>query len=211
MSDRIAERRARAVPWLVAAAFFMENLDATAITTSLPQMAHSFGTRPEHLSIGLSAYLVSLAAFIPASGWLADRYGPRRVFAAAIAVFTLASVLCALSGSLTAFTLARILQGMGGALMVPVGRLVVLRGTPKAQLVRAIATITWPGLAAPIIGPALGGFITAHWGWHWIFLVNVPLGLLLLAAAFIVIPAAGAQPRPLTCRASSPARWRARC
>lgn len=196
MSDRIAERRARAVPWLVAAAFFMENLDATAITTSLPQMAHSFGTRPEHLSIGLSAYLVALAAFIPASGWLADRHGPRRVFAAAVAVFTLASVLCALSGSLTAFTLARILQGMGGALMVPVGRLVVLRATPKDGLVRAIATITWPGLAAPVIGPALGGFITAHWGWHWIFLVNVPLGLLLLAATFIVIPASGAAPRP---------------
>ena len=196
MSDRIAERRARAVPWLVAAAFFIENLDATAITTSLPQMAHSFGTQPAHLSVGLSAYLVALAAFIPASGWLADRYGPRRVFGMAIAVFTAASVLCALSGSLAAFTAARILQGMGGALMVPVGRLVVLRATPKAGLVRAIATITWPGLAAPIIGPALGGFITAHWGWQWIFLLNVPLGVLLLIASLVVIPVAGAQPRP---------------
>ncbi|GGY35129.1 MFS transporter [Pseudoduganella albidiflava] len=196
MSDRIAERRARAVPWLVAAAFFMENLDATAITTSLPQMAHTFGTQPGRLSVGLSAYLVALAACIPASGWLADRYGPRRVFGAAIAVFTAASVLCALSGSLAAFTAARILQGMGGALMVPVGRLVVLRATPKAGLVRAIATITWPGLAAPVIGPALGGFITAHWGWQWIFLVNVPLGVLLFAAAFVVIPGAGTEPRP---------------
>ncbi|WP_338762422.1 MFS transporter [Massilia sp. METH4] len=196
MPESAADWRARAVPWLVAAAFFMENLDATAITTSLPQMAASFGTGPEHLSVGLSAYLVALAAFIPASGWLADRFGPRRVFGAAIAVFTLASVLCALSGSLAAFTAARILQGMGGALMVPVGRLVVLRGTPKEGLVRAIATITWPGLAAPIIGPALGGLITATWSWHWIFLVNVPLGVLLLAAAFIVIPAEGAAPRP---------------
>jgi EmrB/QacA subfamily drug resistance transporter len=196
MSDPAVARHARAVPWLVAAAFFMENLDATAITTSLPQMAASFGTQPEHLSIGLSAYLVALAAFIPASGWLADRFGPRHVFGAAIAVFTAASVLCALSGSLAAFTAARILQGIGGALMVPVGRLVVLRGTPKEGLVRAIATITWPGLAAPVIGPALGGFITATWGWHWIFLVNVPLGMLLLGAAFVVIPAAGAAPRP---------------
>jgi EmrB/QacA subfamily drug resistance transporter len=196
MPEVPAERRARAVPWLVAAAYFIENLDATAITTSLPQMAHTFGTQPEHLSVGLSAYLVALAAFIPASGWLADRCGPRRVFGAAIAVFTLASVLCALSGSLAAFTAARILQGMGGALMVPVGRLVVLRATPKAGLVRAIATITWPGLAAPIAGPALGGFITAHWGWQWIFLVNVPLGLLLFVATFLVIPAAGTDPRP---------------
>jgi EmrB/QacA subfamily drug resistance transporter len=190
------ERRARAVPWLVAAAFFMENLDATAITTSLPQMAASFGTLPEHLSIGLSAYLVTVAACIPASGWLADRFGPRPVFGAAIAIFTLASILCALSGSLAAFTAARILQGMGGALMVPVGRLVVLRGTPKQQLVRAIATITWPGLAAPILGPALGGFITATWSWHWIFFVNVPLGLVLLAAAFLILPRGGAAPRP---------------
>ncbi|TWI67291.1 EmrB/QacA subfamily drug resistance transporter [Pseudoduganella lurida] len=191
-----SSRHARAVPWLVATAFFMEMLDATAITTSLPQMAASFGTQPERLSVGLSAYLVALAAFIPASGWVADRYGPRRVFAGAIGVFTLASLLCALSGSLAAFTAARILQGIGGALMVPVGRLAVLRSTPKDQLVRAIATITWPGLAAPVIGPALGGFITETWSWHWIFIVNVPLGLVLLGAALAIVPAAGTAPRP---------------
>lgn len=185
-----------AIPLLVASTFFMENLDATIITTSLPAIAGSFGVAPAQLSIGMSAYLVALAAFIPASGWLADRLGPRRVFPAAIVIFTLASILCAMSTGLWMFTLCRVLQGLGGAMMVPVGRLVVLRNTPKNELVRAIATITWPGLAAPVLGPALGGFISTHWSWHGIFLINVPLGLLALAAALWLVKPSPGQRKP---------------
>ncbi|MBB5193674.1 EmrB/QacA subfamily drug resistance transporter [Silvimonas terrae] len=156
----------------------MELLDSTVMTTALPQMAQSFGTAPVHLSIGVSAYLLALAVFIPISGWLADRFGPRQVFGGAILLFTLASVLCSLSTSLWFFTFARVLQGLGGAMMVPVGRMVVLRATPKDKLVTAIATLTWPALGAPVLGPPLGALITTHWGWHWIFLLNVPFGLL---------------------------------
>ena len=178
-----------ALPLLVAAAFFMENLYGTVIVTALPQMARSFGVQPVDMSIGVSAYVLTLAVLIPASGWIADRFGARRVFAAAIVLFTLASMLCGLSGNLLAFTAARVLQGAAGAMMVPVGRLVVLRNTPKPQLMRAIATITWPGLAAPVLGPPLGGFITTHWSWHWIFFLNLPLGLIGLVAALRLIPA----------------------
>ncbi|MGI4778093.1 MAG: MFS transporter [Janthinobacterium lividum] len=167
----------RWIAFLVAAAFFMENLDATVIGTAVPAMAQSFGVAPVELSTGISAYLLALAVFIPVSGWVADRFGPRRVFTAAILVFTLASVACGLAQSLPAFVCARVVQGMGGALMVPVGRLVVLRSTSKTDLVRAIATITWPGLAAPVLGPPLGGWIATTWSWHWIFFLNVPLGL----------------------------------
>lgn len=177
----------RHIAYLVAGAFFMENLDATVITTALPEMARSFGVAPAQLSVGISAYLLALAVFIPLSGWLADRFGPRRIFSIAIAIFTLASLACGLATTLETFTAARVLQGMGGAMMVPVGRLVVLRGTSKKDLIHAISTITWPGLAAPVIGPPIGGFITTHFGWHWIFYLNLPLGLVgfLLALRWI--------------------------
>lgn len=178
---RIDRRTATAL--LVAGAFFMENLDATVIATALPAMARDFGTAPAHLSVGVSAYLVALTVFIPISSWAADRFGARRVFTAALAVFTLASLLCAASTGLAAFTAARVLQGIGGAMMVPVGRLVVLRDTPKDGIVRAIAILTWPALVAPILGPPLGGWISTHWSWHWIFLLNLPLGLLALMAS----------------------------
>jgi EmrB/QacA subfamily drug resistance transporter len=190
----------RWVPFLVAAAFFMEMLDATVISTALPAMGESFGVEPARLSIGISAYMLALAVFIPISGWLADRWGPRRVFASAVVVFTVASVLCGLSQSLGQFTAARVLQGIGGAMMVPVGRLVVLRGTAKKDLVRAIATITWPGLAAPVIGPPVGAFITTWLGWHWIFFLNLPLGLVALFFTFKLIHGApeGARPFDVT-------------
>jgi EmrB/QacA subfamily drug resistance transporter len=165
------------VTTLIASAFFMENLDGTIIATALPQMARSFHVGAVNLNIGMTAYLLTLAVFIPISGWVADRFGARTVFASAIAVFTLASLLCAASHTLTQFTLTRILQGMGGAMMVPVGRLIVLRATPKEDLARAIAYISWPGLAAFVIGPPIGGFITTYASWHWIFLLNLPLGL----------------------------------
>ncbi len=169
--------RSQLIAFIVAVAFFMENLDGTAIATALPQMALSFGVSPAHLSIGITAYLVTLAIFIPISGWIADRFGARTVFGTAIAVFTIASVFCGVSSGLIQFILARILQGIGGAMMVPVGRVVALRSTPKNQLIRAIATITWPGLIATVIGPPVGGFITTYFSWHWIFLINVPIGL----------------------------------
>jgi len=173
---------------LVAGAFFMENLDATVIVTALPDMAASFGVRAVDLNVGLSAYLLTLAVFIPASGWVADRFGARSVFAAAIVVFTLASALCAASDSLWSFTAARILQGIGGAMMVPVGRLVVLRNTAKQDLMRAIAYITWPALAAPVLGPPVGGLITSIASWRWIFLLNLPLGAIALVLALRLIP-----------------------
>jgi EmrB/QacA subfamily drug resistance transporter len=176
-----------AVALLVAATLFMENLDATVITTSLPIMATDFHTAPAYLSIGVSAYLVALTMFIPVSGSLAERLGARRVFATAIAVFSVASLLCALSHGLFAFTAARVLQGIGGAMMVPVGRLIVLRDMPKQQIVRAMAILTWPALVAPVLGPPLGGWISTHWSWQWIFLLNVPLGVAALAAALLLV------------------------
>lgn len=173
---------------LVAGAFFMEFIDGTVIATALPDMAKTFGVEAVALNIGISAYLITLAVLIPASGWIADRFGARNVFSLALAIFTLASVLCGLSTSVEMFVLMRILQGIGGALMVPVGRLAVLRTTPKHQLITAIATLTWPALVAPIIGPPLGGFITHYANWRWIFFINVPLGLLAIALALRIIP-----------------------
>jgi EmrB/QacA subfamily drug resistance transporter len=174
---------------LVAAAFFMENLDGSIIATALPQMAQSFHIRPVELSVGITSYLLTLAVFIPISGWLADRVGVRTVFTAALAIFTGASILCAMTGNLVEFTGARVLQGIGGAMMVPVGRLAVLRVTPKEHLVRAISLITWPGLVAPVLGPPLGGFITTYFTWRWIFYLNVPLGLAGMALAWCFISA----------------------
>ncbi len=181
--------RSSAIALLVAGAFFMENLDGTVIVTALPQMGASFGVDPVSMNVGVSAYVLTLAVLIPASGWVADRFGARRVFASAVLIFTVASILCGLSQSLPAFIAARILQGAGGAMMVPVGRLVVLRATAKHDLIRAIATITWPGLVAPILGPPVGGFITTYASWHWIFLLNVPLGIAAFALALKLVPA----------------------
>jgi EmrB/QacA subfamily drug resistance transporter len=175
------------VTTLIAGAFFMENLDGTIIATALPQMARSFHIGAVNLNIGMTAYLLTLAVFIPISGWVADRFGSRSIFASAIAVFTLASLLCGASRTLTQFTLMRILQGIGGAMMVPVGRLIVLRNTPKEKLTQAIAYITWPGLTALVIGPPLGGFITTYATWHWIFFLNLPIGVLALILALLWI------------------------
>lgn len=180
-------QRSTAVALLVAGAFFMENLDGTIIATALPQMARDFRSTPEALATGMTAYLLTLAVFIPASGWIADRFGARPVFGFAIVAFTAASVLCGASGGVVGFTLARILQGAAGALMVPVGRLVVLRGTERRDLMRAIATLTWPALTAPVLGPPLGGFITHTFSWRWIFFINVPLGIVAFGLALVLI------------------------
>ncbi|CDO15259.1 TPA: MFS transporter [Klebsiella pneumoniae] len=182
------ERAFSAPALLVAGAFFMEFLDGTVIATALPDMAGDFGVTAVELNIGISAYLITLAVLIPASGWIADRFGARAIFTLALAIFTLASVFCGLSTEVHIFVAMRILQGVGGALMVPVGRLAVLRTTPKHQLIKAIATLTWPALVAPIIGPPLGGFITRYASWHWIFFINVPLGLAAIILSLRIIP-----------------------
>jgi MFS family permease len=186
------------LPYIVAATFFMEYLDTTVIATALPQMAQSFGVGPNSLSLGMTAYMLALAIFIPASGWVADRCGSRTVFVSAIAVFTVASVLCGLSQNVVEFTAARLLQGMGGAMMVPVGRLIVVRSTEKSRMMQAISTITWPAIAAPVIGPPVGGFITTYASWRWIFLLNVPFGLAAMAVAFALVPTLrGSERKPL--------------
>lgn len=167
----------RLIPLIVAAALFMENMDSTVIATSLPAIAADIGTSPLTLKLAITSYLLSLAVFIPASGWTADRFGARSVFSAAIVVFMIGSIGCALSSSVTDFVIARTLQGLGGAMMTPVGRLVLLRSIDKSALVNAMAWVTVPALIGPVIGPPLGGFITTYFSWHWIFLINIPVGL----------------------------------
>jgi EmrB/QacA subfamily drug resistance transporter len=168
----------RLIPLIVATALFMENMDSTVIATSLPAIAADIGTSPLTLKLAITSYLLSLAVFIPASGWTADRFGARAVFSIAIAVFMAGSIGCALSQSVTHFVIARIVQGAGGAMMTPVGRLVLLRSIDKSALVNAMAWVTVPALVGPVIGPPLGGFITTYFSWHWIFLINIPIGLL---------------------------------
>jgi EmrB/QacA subfamily drug resistance transporter len=169
---------ARLVPLVVATALFMENTDSTVIATSLPAIAESLGEDPVALKLALTSYLVSLAIFIPVSGWMADRYGARTVFRAALAVFMAGSLACAAAGSLGGFVAARFLQGIGGAMMVPVGRLVIVRSVPKSELVGALALLAIPAMVGPVVGPPLGGFITTYFDWRWIFFINIPIGLL---------------------------------
>ncbi|MGC1347365.1 MAG: MFS transporter, partial [Methyloceanibacter sp.] len=175
------------VTLIVAVALFMETMDSTVIATSLPAIARDLGEDPIALKLALTSYLLSLAVFIPLSGWAADRFGARTVFRAAIVVFTLGSAACGFAHSLFDFVLFRILQGIGGAMMVPVGRLVILRTVPKAELISALAWLTIPALMGPVIGPPLGGFITTFTSWRWIFWINIPIGILgvILATYYI--------------------------
>ncbi|WP_309075218.1 MFS transporter [Paenarthrobacter sp.] len=173
---------------LVAATFFMEFLDGTILTTAIPSIASDFRVAPADINITMTAYLVTVAMGIPLSSWLAERFGARRIFCLAISVFTIASLLCAISTDLTMLTLSRVAQGMGGAMMVPVGTLVVLRGTPKSELLRATAYLVWPGLLAPVLAPMVGGALTTFLSWHWIFIINVPLGLAAFIAAHRLVP-----------------------
>lgn len=165
-------------PLIVATALFMENLDGTVLATALPAMAADLHEDPVALKLALTSYLLSLAVFIPLSGWVADRYGARKVFRAAIFVFTLGSILCGLSTSLLAVVASRVVQGLGGAMMTPVGRLVLLRAAPRHKLVRALAYLTVPALIGPLIGPPLGGFIATYFHWRFIFWLNAPIGVL---------------------------------
>lgn len=181
--------RSVTVSLIVAIAFFMQFLDTTAVNTAIPAMARSFGVDVIHLSTGVTSYLIALAIFIPVSGWIADRFGTRNVFCTAVAFFILASTLCGTSTSLTQFVLYRIMQGMAGAMMSPVGRLAVLKTTPKEDLPVAMNYITIPALVAPIIGPLVGGYLTTYWSWQYIFYLNVPISIICIFLAWRHIPA----------------------
>jgi EmrB/QacA subfamily drug resistance transporter len=187
----------RVVPLIVAVALFMENMDSTVIATSLPAIARALGTNPLALKLAVTSYLLALAIFIPASGWTADRFGARNVFRLAIGVFVVGSIGCALSRSLDEFVVARIVQGIGGAMMTPVGRLIMVRSIDKRLLVNAMSLVTIPALVGPICGPPLGGFITTYASWHWIFLINVPIGLIgMVMATFFIPDLPGERPGP---------------
>jgi EmrB/QacA subfamily drug resistance transporter len=175
------------VTLIVAVALFMETMDSTVIATSLPAIAADLHEDPIALKLALTSYLLSLAVFIPLSGWMADRFGARTVFRAAIVVFTLGSAACGFAQGLPDFVLFRIVQGMGGAMMVPVGRLVILRTVPKSELISALAWLTVPALMGPVIGPPLGGFITTYISWRWIFWINIPVGLVGIVLATLYV------------------------
>ncbi|MCJ8517656.1 EmrB/QacA subfamily drug resistance transporter [Pseudorhizobium tarimense] len=178
----------RIVPLILAVALFMEQMDSTVISTALPAIAADLGVGPITLKLALTSYMVALAVFIPISGWMADRFGAKKIFRIAILVFIIGSIFCAVSGSLLQFVLSRFLQGMGGAMMTPVGRLVLLRTTKRSELVSAMALLTIPALAGPLTGPPVGGFITTYFSWHWIFIINVPIGLLGIVLSGIYLP-----------------------
>src|SRR5580698_3251219 len=182
---------------IVACAMFMQNMDSTVIATALPVIARSLNESPLRLNVAITCYLLSLAVFVPISGWTADRFGARRVFSAAIVVFTLGSIGCGLSNSLAMLVVSRIVQGMGGAMMVPVGRLVLLKTVPRSELVRAMSYVSLPAMLGPVTGPPLGGFIATYGSWRWIFFINIPIGILGLVLINLFIedfPETGARP-----------------
>jgi EmrB/QacA subfamily drug resistance transporter len=178
----------RVLLWLAAIGFFMETLDSTIVNTALPTMAHSLGESPTRMQSVIIAYSLTLAILIPATGWLADRFGTRKVYLAAISIFSLGSLLCALSHNLLQLTLARVLQGLGGSMLMPVGRLAVLNAFPGESFLEAISFVTIPALIGPLIGPTLGGWLVEYISWHWIFLINIPIGILGCIATYYVMP-----------------------
>src|SRR5246127_2179182 len=176
------------VPLIVACALFMENLDATVLSTALPAIARDLHEDPIQLKLALTSYLLTLAVFIPASGWLADRFGARLIFRLAIIIFAVGSACCGFANSTEVLVAARALQGIGGAMMVPVGRLVILRTVPRSEIVGALAWLTIPALVGPVLGPPVGGFITTYFSWRWIFWINLPIAALGLILATLFIP-----------------------
>lgn len=173
-----SESPPKSLLWLVAIGFFMQTLDATIINTALPAMAASLGESPLRMQSVVVAYALTMAMLIPASGWLADRFGTRRIFFFAIVLFVAGSVLCAFSRDIAQLVASRVVQGMGGALLLPVGRLALLRSVPRAQFLAAMSFVAIPGLIGPLLGPTLGGWLVQYASWHWIFLINVPVGLI---------------------------------
>ncbi|MES2714000.1 MAG: MDR family MFS transporter [Pseudomonadota bacterium] len=192
----IARGDPRLTAAIVASALFMQNLDGSAVNTALPAMAREFGAEPAHMSAAVTAYLVSLTVFIPASGWVADRFGAKRIFLMAIVLFVGSSILCGAAGSFSQLVAARILQGLGGAMMIPVGRLLLLRGVRKDQLLTATAWLTTPAVLGPVIGPPLGGLLTDALSWRWVFWINIPVGIIGLIAAWRLIPRPEQGPPP---------------
>ena len=186
LSPQTASRRL--LPWLVAVAFFMESLDTTILNTAAPVIAASLKVAPLSMKSVLASYTLSLAVFIPISGWMADRFGTRRVFASAIGLFTLGSFLCGVSGNIHLLVACRILQGCGGAMMVPVGRLTLVRTFAKSELVRAMSFVAIPSLVAPMLGPVAGGFIVGYFHWRVIFFLNIPIGLIGLVMVYLHLP-----------------------
>ncbi len=178
----------RILPLVIAAALFMENMDSTVIATSLPAIAADLGTNPVSLKLAFTTYLLSLTVFLPVSGWMADKYGAKLIFRLAIAVFMVASIGCAFTPDLAWLVAMRGLQGVGGAMMVPVGRIILIRAIPKSELVNAMAWLTVPALIGPLLGPPIGGFITTYFHWRWIFWMNVPFGILGLVLASSYMP-----------------------
>ncbi|MEE4751436.1 multidrug transporter subunit MdtD [Pseudomonas alliivorans] len=172
------DKTLRWMPWVIAIAFFMQSLDGTILNTALPSMAHSLAEDPLRMQSVVIAYMLTIALLIPASGWIADRFGIKRIFFSAILLFSFGSLLCALSNSLGMLVGARVIQGLGGALMVPIGRLIVLRVYPRSELVRIMGFITVPGLIGPLLGPTLGGWMVEYLSWHWIFLLNIPVAII---------------------------------
>lgn len=184
----IDAKTAKILPWVVAIAFFMQMLDGTILNTALPAMAKDLHTNPLQMQSVIISYMLTVALVIPASGWLADKFGIKRVFLFAIALFTLGSLACGLSPTLSVIVGFRVVQGIGGALMVPVGRLVVLRAYPREQLVSVLSFITIPGLIGPLIGPTLGGFLVEYASWHWIFFINIPVGIIGILSTLKYMP-----------------------
>ena len=185
----------RSVPIIIGCALFMELLDATAVLTALPQMAADFGEATVRMNLVVSLYLLAVALFVPVSGWAADRFGPRRVFLVAIGLFMASSLACAASGSLLELSLARLLQGASGAMMVPVGQMILLRWTARENLLRAMAFLTMPALIGPVLGPPLGGLLVTTLSWHWIFLINLPIGVLGIVLIRRQVPDYPGQPK----------------
>ena len=178
----------RILPWLVAVAFFMESLDTTILNTAVPTIAAALKVAPLSMKAVLSSYTLSLAVFIPISGWMADRFGTRRVFASAIGLFTLGSLMCGISNNIHVLVADRVLQGCGGAMMVPVGRLTLVRTFAKSELIRAMSFVAIPGLVGPMLGPIAGGLIVGYLHWRVIFFVNLPIGLIGLILVYIHLP-----------------------
>jgi EmrB/QacA subfamily drug resistance transporter len=188
----------RITPLILAVALFMEQMDSTVIATSLPAIASDIGTSPVALKLAVTSYLVALAIFIPISGWMSDRFGAKNIFRLAIVVFVLGSVACGFSHSIQEFVFARFFQGIGGSMMTPVGRLLLVRGTPRNELVSAMAWLTIPALIGPIMGPPLGGFLTTYLSWHWVFWINVPISILGIILVTKFLPAGEPRsPRPI--------------
>src|SRR6204780_688705 len=183
-----SEASKRLLPWLVAVAFFMESLDTTILNTAVPAISSALGVAPLSMKAVLASYTLSLAVFIPISGWMADRFGTRRVFASAIGLFTLGSVLCGMSSNIHVLVAFRVLQGCGGAMMVPVGRLTMVRTFAKSELIRAMSFVAIPGLIGPMLGPIAGGLIVGYFHWRVIFFVNLPIGLTGLYMVYLHLP-----------------------